>query len=130
VAARRGFKTKEIKCQTYEEPKASYFYTFSDYATRLLDIFTLYFTIKFTRTPLRFFNAVGLAFILISVPVMCYVFVQKFFMGQPIGDRPILLLAIFFLVLGVQTASVGLLGEIITFIHGRQKKEYVIQKII
>jgi len=40
------------------------------------------------------------------------------------------LLAIFFIVLGVQTASVGLLGEIITFTHGRHKKEYTIEKRI
>lgn len=38
--------------------------------------------------------------------------------------------AIFFVVLGVQAASVGLLGEIITFTHGRHKKEYTIEKII
>ena len=34
------------------------------------------------------------------------------------------------MVLGVQAASVGLLGEIITFTQGRQRKEYSIEKII
>jgi hypothetical protein len=51
-------------------------------------------------------------------------------MGRPIGDRPILLLAIIFMVLGVQAASVGLLCEIIAFIHGRDRKEYDIEKEI
>ena len=51
-------------------------------------------------------------------------------MGQPIGDRPILLLAILFMVLGVQAASFGLLGEIIAFTRGRLKKEYTIEKEI
>jgi hypothetical protein len=34
------------------------------------------------------------------------------------------------MVIGLQTASVGLLGEIIAFTHGRKKKEYTIEKII
>jgi len=51
-------------------------------------------------------------------------------MGHPIGDRPALLPAVFFMVLGVQAASVGLLGEIIVFTHGRHRKEYTIEKKI
>ena len=51
-------------------------------------------------------------------------------MGHPVGDRLALLLAIFFMVIGVQAASVGLLGEIIAFTHGRHKKEYTIEKKI
>ena len=51
-------------------------------------------------------------------------------MGHPVGDRPALLVAIFFIVLAVQAASVGLLCEIITFTHSRHKKEYTIEKKI
>jgi hypothetical protein len=40
------------------------------------------------------------------------------------------LLALFFIVLGVQTAGVGLLGEIIVFTHGRKQKEYTIENMI
>ena len=51
-------------------------------------------------------------------------------MDYPIGGRSVLLLAILFMVLGVQAASVGLLGEVIAFTHGRQSKEYNIEKEI
>jgi hypothetical protein len=34
------------------------------------------------------------------------------------------------MVLGVQAASIGLLGEIVVFTHGRQNREYTIDKII
>ena len=80
--------------------------------------------------PLRFFSSAGLGSLLIGLFIASYVFVEKFFMGHPVGDRAALLTAIFFMVLGVQTASVGLLGEIITFTHGRQRKEYTIEKLI
>ncbi len=130
VAARKGFKTREVKCQHYQERGETGFYALSDYVTRLIDIFTLFFNIRFIKKPLRFFSSVGLCSLLIGLFIASYVFVEKIFMGHPVGDHPALLLAIFFIVLGVQAASVGLLGEIITFTHGRHKKEYTIEKLI
>ncbi len=129
-AARKGFKIKEAKCQHHQERGKTGLYRLSDYATRLLDILTLYFNTRFTRKPLRFFSSIGLGFLLVGLIITSYVFVQKFFMDLPIGDRPILLLAIFLMVIGIQVATVGLLGEIIVFIHGRHKKEYSIEKVI
>jgi hypothetical protein len=130
LAGQKGFKTKEVKCQHHQEPEKILFFSVSDYVTRLIDIFTLYFNTRFAKKPLRFFSAIGMAFLLIGLFITVYVFVQKIFMGYPVGNRPILLLSIFFMVLGVQAASVGLLGEIIAFTHGRHKKEYTIEKVI
>ena len=130
VAAQRGFKTREVKCEHYQERGKTGFYALSDYVTRLIDIFTLFFNTRFIKKPLRFFSSIGLGFLLAGLFMTFYVFVQRFFMGHPIGDRPILLLSIFFMVLGIQVASVGLLGEIIAITHGRQRKEYTIEKTI
>jgi len=130
VAAGKGFKTIEVKCEHYQERGKTGFYTVSDYITRIIDIFTLYFNTRFTRKPLRFFSSIGLGFLLMGFLATAYVFVQRFFVGHPIGDRPLLFVALCFLVLGVQAASVGLLGEIIVFTHGRQREEYTVEKKI
>lgn len=130
VAAQKGFKTKEVKCQHFQERGETGFYALSDYVTRLIDIFTLFFNTRFIKKPLCFFSSVGLDSLLIGLFIASYVFVEKFFTGHPVGDRPALLLAIFFVVLGVRAASVGLLDEIITFTHERHKKEYTIEKLI
>ena len=47
-----------------------------------------------------------------------------------IGNSSELLIAIILMVAGVETSGLGLLGEIIAFTTGRQRKEYVIEKII
>jgi len=130
IAARKGFRNKEVKCEHYQERGKTGFYSLSEYITRIIDIFTLYFNTRFTRKPLRFFSALGAIFLVAGLLITAYVFAQRIFMGQLIGGRPILLLAILFMVLGVQAASVGLLGEIIAFTHGRQRKEYTIEKKI
>jgi len=130
VAARKGFKTKEIKCSHHEERGKTGFYRLSDYITRLIDIFTLYFNTRFTRRPLRFFSGIGLGFLSVGLAILCYIFAQRFLMGHPVGNRPVLFLAIFLMAIGVQAASIGLLGEIIVFTHGRHRREYSIQKEI
>lgn len=130
VADKEGFKNKEVKCEHHQERGRSGFYSFSEYLTRIIDIFTLYFNLRFTRKPLRFFSAIGAVFVLIGVMIATVVFTQKIFFGNPVGNRPGLLIAVLFMVLGIQAASAGLLGDIIVFTHGRQKKEYTIEKVI
>jgi hypothetical protein len=130
LAAKKGYKNVEVKCKHFQERGKVGFYGFSDYLTRLIDICTLYFGIRFSRKPLRFFSSVGLIFLIVGLLTFSYVFVQKIFWAYPIGGRPVLLLAILFMVLGAQAVSVGLLAEIVAFTHGRQKKEYSVEKQI
>jgi len=131
LAAHKGFKIKEVRCEhSQEHGGKSGVANIPEYFARIIDILTLYFNTRFTKKPLRFFSTIGLGFILAGFFITFYVFLQRFFVGHPIGDRPILLLAILLMVLGVQAASVGLLGEIIVFTHGRKKKEYTIEKTI
>jgi len=128
LANMKGYKTEEVKCDHYKDHGKTGIYGANLYFNRLLEIFTLYFNTRFTRKPLRFFSTVGVIFILCGFTILGYVFFQKIFLGLPIGDRPVLLLSILFSVIGVQAASVGLLGEIIAFVHGRKRKEYTIEK--
>jgi hypothetical protein len=130
IASQKGFKNKEVKCEHYQERGKSGFYGISEYLTRIIDIFTLYFNTRFTRKPLRFFSAIGVTFLSFGFLTTLYVFIEKIFMHRPIGDRLSLLAAVFLVVFGIQVASVGLLGEIIAFTFGRRKREYTIEKEI
>jgi hypothetical protein len=131
LAAQKGFKIKEVECEHYQEYGGkSGIANIPEYFTRVIDIITLYFNTRFTRKPLRFFSTIGMLFLGLGLFILFYVFAEKLLFGQSIGDRPILLLSILLMVVGIQTASVGLLGEIIAFTHGRTKKEYTIEEII
>jgi hypothetical protein len=130
LAERRGFKVKEVECVHLEKRGPSSFYSIPFYFTLLIDIFTLFFNVGFTKKPLRFFSAIGAFFSSIGMLLMLYVSIRKFFFGIPIGGSLTLFFAILFTVLGIQVATVGLLGEIIAFVHGRHRKEYAIEKII
>lgn len=130
VADSKGFRYREIGCDHFQEHGKIGFYGLTIYFSRLVDVLTLYFNTRFTRKPLRFFSSIGALFFTIGLLGFTYVFLQKIFLGIPIGGRPDLLLSILFAVIGIQSATLGLLGEIIAFAYGRLRKEYTIEKII
>ena len=131
LAYQKGFKTKEVRCDHYQERGGKTgLSNLREYLTRAVDMLTIYFNIRFVRKPLRFFSTIGLIFLLFGILLGGYIFIDRFAMGALAGNRPLLLLAIFLMVMGVQIAGVGLLGEIIVFIHGRNKKDYTIEKVI
>lgn len=127
IAAKKGFRVKEVKCAHFQEHGKTGLYSTADYLSRIIDIFTLYFNTHFSRKPLRFFSVVGAVFLALGFAATLYVCLQRLFLDYPVGGRPVLLLALLFMVLGIQAASVGLLGEIIAFTHGRMTREYNIE---
>jgi hypothetical protein len=58
--------------------------------------------------------------------------VLKLALGQSIGNRPLLLLAVLLVILGVQMVSMGLLAEMVmrTYHEVQNKPIYVIREIL
>ena len=130
LAANRGFCVKEVLVEHLQERGYTGFGGLSNYITRLIDMFTLFFNTRFTRKPLRFFSAIGVGFGSVGTLSLLVFFIQRVFFGIPIGNRPFLFLSLLLIILGVLVSSAGLLGEIIAFTNGRQKKQYTIEKTI
>ena len=130
LAQQKGYRVQEVPCAHFQERGKIGFYSFSEYMGRILDIGTLYFNTRFSRMPLRFFSAIGTGLMALGFITALWVFILKLMLNASIGDSPALLTAIILMVAGVQTAGLGLLGEIIAFTRGRQRKEYTIEKII
>jgi hypothetical protein len=130
LASKKGFKVKEIECEQQEKARKTRFYSSRLYLNRLVDITNLFFSTHFSKKPLRFFSLIGSSFVSFGVIALLFIGIQKLVAGVPIGNRPLLMVAIISIVAGAQFASFGLLGEIISFVHGRSRQEYTIEKII
>jgi hypothetical protein len=72
----------------------------------------------------------GLGFLSAGLLIILYLFAERFIFGHPLCNRFGLILSLLLIVFGVQSWGVGLLGEIVAFVHGRDKKEYTIEKMI
>jgi hypothetical protein len=130
LASTRGFSVRECSIpQSTRDPHLRY-YGPGVYLRRLIDIITIFFLIRFTKAPLRFFGVVGSIFLAIGVVLLNVVVAQRFAMDIAAAGRPMLLFGAVFVVLGVQLFAIGLVGELIIFTHGRGIKEYSIGEIV
>lgn len=79
----------------------------------LMDLLTIWFMKKFLTRPMHVFGSAGLFFIVGGFVLGTYLSFLKLFLGQSIGDRPLLLLVVILILTGVQLFSFGLLGELL-----------------
>lgn len=129
LADRKGYNIKEVPMRYFLRRNKTGIYSFGSYLRRFLDILTIFFLIKYTKKPLRFFGLIGIGCCLIAILTGLWLILTKIG-GQAIGNRPLLVFCSLLGVFGVQLFSLGLIGEIIIFTHAKEMKEYFIEEII
>lgn len=130
LAQNAGFSIVEVAARQSEHDDFRSRYRLREYLHRLLDIFTIFFLVRFTKKPLRFFGMIGSIIGIAGGLILTVLVFQRLFLEMPLADRPALLLSSLLAVLGLQLFSLGLLGELIIFTHARSLKEYKIAEII
>jgi glycosyltransferase involved in cell wall biosynthesis len=97
-----------------------------------LDLLTVKFLLDYATRPIQVFGFIGLVTLLSGTGLAAYLTVQRQFFGIPLGDRPILLLAILLIMIGVQLVIMGLLGELVvrTYHETQNKPIYMVREII
>lgn len=130
LASRVGFKICEVDVAQSPKEKFWRVYRLGVYPRRFLDILTVFFLVKFTKKPLRFFGLIGISTFTLGAIVTLYLMVERLFFGVALAERPALLLSSLLVVLGVQVFALGLIGELIIFTHAKDIKEYTIEKIV
>ena len=129
IAYRQGYRVVEVKVRHLKEWGTTGFFAIRIYMRRFLDILAVMFLTKFTLKPLRFFGTIGGLFSLTGIGICTYMTIQKFWFDEAMSGRPLLLLGVLLVVLGVQVLGFGLVGEIIIFSQARNLKEYRIEHI-
>jgi len=129
IAYRQGYRVVEVPVRHLKEWGSTGFFGVGIYTRRFLDILAVMFLTKFTLKPLRFFGTIGGVFSLSGIAICGWMTFQKFWLDRPISGRPLLLLGVLLIVLGVQVLGFGLVGEIIIFSQARNLKEYRIEHI-
>lgn len=130
LANRQGFATAEAKVKQSPKDRFEGHYRTSDYAHRFLDIFTVFFLVRFTRKPLRFFGMFGVITFAIGAVVTAWLVAERLLLMKPLADRPAFLLSSLFVVLGLQLFALGLLGELMIFTNARDQKDYQVAEIV
>jgi len=130
LALNRGFVVREVLVAQRAEDRKLRYAGVGIYLRRMLDLLSVFFLVKFTRKPLRFFGPIGVVAMGVGGAITLYLGVYRILGAGGIADRPLLLLGLLLLVVGVQSISLGLLGEIIIYTHARRMTEYRIAEIL
>lgn len=130
LAQNEGFDVREVAVEQSASDRPRGLYGPAAYSRRLLDSLSLFFLVRFTQRPLRFFGMIGIALFAAGSVITAYLGLYRILGLGGIADKPLLLLGLLLVVTGIQSISIGLLGELIIFAHGRSRRSYRIAEVL
>jgi len=97
-----------------------------------LDLLTVRFLLSYSTRPIQIFGMMGLLSFAIGLIIGIYLTFMKLVYQEDLAERPLLLLAILLVMIGVQLVTMGLLGELVvrTYHESQDKKIYAIREIL
>lgn len=128
LAQRLGFNVEEIPALQHARATPRVLHNPLIYLWRAIDLLTVFFISRFTRHPLRLFGGVGGVFAAVGGVALIALAMQRLG-GAALADRPILIVPVLLVGLGVQSFAMGLLGELILFFQARRVRDYRVAAI-
>jgi len=122
----KGFKVGEVKVGHHPRVHGKSKYGSERYLRGFFDLLTVIMLTKYPEKPLHFFGLLGTILSLVGLAINIYMALLRL-SGKWISNRPILLLGILLLILGVQFIFFGLIGELIVF-SSRKEISYTIRE--
>ena len=95
-----------------------------------LDLISVVFLTRFAARPMHFFGSLGTLAFIGGFIISLWISIQKIFFDLPIGDRPLLLMGVMLIVVGVQMFTTGLLGEMFIRPRMEQTSSYHVRETI
>lgn len=97
-----------------------------------LDLITIWFLGAYSTRPIHVFGTLGILSALGGVVAGLFLTYHKLVLGENIGGRPLLLLAVLLVVIGVQLITMGLLGEMVTrtYHESQNKPIYIVRQVL
>ncbi|MFQ5526802.1 MAG: glycosyltransferase family 2 protein [Thermoanaerobaculia bacterium] len=129
LANRRGFRVGEIAVRHHPRKHGTSKYGWDRYYKGLLDLITVFFITKYTRRPLHLFGAIGLFSLFGGFAINFYLFI-RWLDSESLSNRPLLLLGILMMMIGIQVLTTGLIGEMITYKNFDRTDSYSIKETV
>ncbi len=119
LAHHLGFRTAEIPVNHRPRLNGRSRYGIERYARGFFDLLTVAYLGRYRHRPLHFFGGIGMILGTAGSAILLYLTILKL-SGSAIGGRPLLMLGILLVVVGIQFFSLGLVGEMLTSNHAEK----------
>jgi glycosyltransferase involved in cell wall biosynthesis len=90
------------------------------------DMMLLLFIRKYLQRPIHLFGIFGFFLILIGIGINGWLLIEKFYYQNDIGQRPLLIFGLMFILAGIQLFTVGIIMEMLirTYYESQNKRPY------
>jgi len=132
LASSIGVRLAEVPVSHYPRRYGKSKYDLSRTLTVILDLLTVKFLLSYATRPMQVFGLLGIFSFAVGTVIAAYLSFIRLFLGSPIANRPLLMLSILLIFVGVQLVTMGLLGELTirTYHEAQGKKIYVIREML
>jgi glycosyltransferase involved in cell wall biosynthesis len=132
IASAMGVSIAEVKVNHRSRKFGTSKYGISRTIRVVLDLITVKFLLSYATRPIQIFGLLGFLSGFAGFSTALYLTIQRQFFDVPIANRPLLLLAILLIFIGLQFITLGLLAEIqVRIYHETQDKPiYVVREVI
>jgi glycosyltransferase involved in cell wall biosynthesis len=131
IASQIGVKIAEVVVNHRPRRAGVTKYGLSRTIRVVLDLATVKFLLDYSTRPLQIFGLIGLIAGGLGVFITGYLGYVRLFEHRGIADRPLLLLGVMLVFIGVQLLTFGLLAEVMarTYYESQDKPTYVIREV-
>lgn len=132
LASQMGVRVAEVPVNHHARRFGKSKYGLSRTIRVILDLLTVKFLLDYATRPIQIFGLMGLATFGLGTAIALYLSTIRLFFDQAIADRPLLLLAILLILIGVQLIIMGLLGELVvrTYHETQNKPIYFVREVV
>ncbi len=131
LAAWKGFKITEAGINIRDRKFGKTHYNFKRLFRGFLDLLTIKFLISYSTRPLYIFGGTGLVSFAIGFLIALYLTIQKLFFNLAIGTKlPLFMLSILLMISGIIFLCFGFIADMISLNSIKQRKQYIIEKVI
>jgi glycosyltransferase involved in cell wall biosynthesis len=123
VAAQMGFRVAEVRVGHRRRTAGQSKFGWQRFARGYLDLLTVLFLGRYRSRPQHLFGGLGTLLFAAGLLISVYLTVDKIAFGHALSDRPLLLLGVLFMIVGVQLVSLGFLSELIVNSRARSGPE-------
>ncbi len=132
IASGMGSRIAEVKVNHRPRRFGTSKYGISRTIRVILDLLTVKFLLSYATRPIQVFGLLGVLSGSLGFIIALVLTIERQFFGMPLANRPILLLAVLLIFMGMQFISMGLLGELQarTYHEAQGKPIYTVRKIL
>lgn len=123
IASQYGVKIKEVVTKHHPRLYGKSKYGISRTFKVILDLIMVKFFQSFFTKPLRAFGSSGLLSFFIGFLLALKLTFEKFMHHKDIGGRPLLILSVLLIIVGIQMIAMGILGEFLVRIYFETQKK-------